>query len=270
MNRVKYGNGSFFALLHCQDLSFPRGIQFPGWRYLLWHLCIVIMAYNLQMFFLFFSADRCVGPAATVAGLTFLELRWSREPRSRSKRCSLVELKSLLFLQWVKIEKYFVYVLLCRWGLWNTAIVDGPAIQLSPIAIELHRSRHSHDILRGNFSCCADKAWSSALLCGLDAHDVSKMISLKTKIWLRAMCLSVVFYCARRSIDVTTRQLGLSFKNLVSYLHWHIIFWKFYQHLVWLYQLTKLVILKYPFHLCPLSLCSWLVRISYKYFFFVI
>ena len=98
----------------------------------------------------------------------------------------------------------------------------------------------------------------------------AKMISLKTKIWLRAMCISVVFYCARRSIDVTTRQLGLSFKNLVSYLHWHIIFWKFYQHLVWLYQLTKLVILKYPFHLCPLSLCSWLVRISYKYFFFVI
>ena len=191
------------------------------------------------------------------------------------KSRTAIQVKPVL-ARWVEIFvvesklKNFVYVLLCRWGLWNTAIVVGPAIQLSPIAIELHRSRHSHDILRGNFSCCADKAWSSALLCGLDAHDVSKMISLKTKIWLRAMCLSVVFYCARRSIDVTTRQLGLSFKNLVSYLHWHIKFWKFYQHLVWLYQLTKLVILKYPFHLCPLFLCSWLVRISYKYFFFVI
>ena len=32
------------------------------------------MAYNLQMFFLFFSADRCVGPAATVAGLTLFFL----------------------------------------------------------------------------------------------------------------------------------------------------------------------------------------------------
>ena len=221
------------------------------------------------MFFLFFSADRCVGSAATVAGLTFWSSVEAENRDSGQTGARLLSWNLGYFYNESKL-KNLVYVLLCRWGLWNTAIVVGPAIQLSPIAIELHRSRHSHDILRGNFSCCADKAWSSALLCGLDAHDVSKMISLKTKIWLRAMCLSVVFYCARRSIDVTTRQLGLSFKNLVSYLHWHIIFWKLYQHLVWLYQLTKLVILKYPFHLCPLSLCSWLVRISYKYFYFVI
>ena len=53
MNGVKYGNASLFALLHCQDLNFPRGIQVPGWRYLLWHLCIVIMTHNLQCFFCF-------------------------------------------------------------------------------------------------------------------------------------------------------------------------------------------------------------------------
>ena len=57
--------------------------------FLLWYLCIVIMIYSLQMFFLFFSVGRCVGSAATVAGLEFLELHWSREPRSRSNRCSL-------------------------------------------------------------------------------------------------------------------------------------------------------------------------------------
>ena len=42
----------------------------------------------------------------------------------------------------------FVSVMLCRWGLWNTATVVGPALQLSFIAIELHQSRHSHHILR--------------------------------------------------------------------------------------------------------------------------
>ena len=163
MNRVKYGNGSFFALLHCQDLSFSRGIQFPGWRYLLWHLCIVIMAYNLQMFFLFFSADRCVGSAATVAGLTF----WSsveaenRDPGQTGAR--LLSWNLCYFYNESKL-KNLVYVLLCRWGLWNTAIVVGPAIQLSPIAIELHRSRHSpwYSAFR-SFSCCAGKAWSLAL-----------------------------------------------------------------------------------------------------------
>ena len=42
----------------------------------------------------------------------------------------------------------FVSVMLCKWGLWNTATVVGPALQISFIAIELHQSRHSHHILR--------------------------------------------------------------------------------------------------------------------------
>ena len=42
----------------------------------------------------------------------------------------------------------FVSVVLCRWGLWNTATVGGPALQLSFVAIELHQSRHSHHIVR--------------------------------------------------------------------------------------------------------------------------
>ena len=126
------------------------------------------------MFFLFFSADRCVGSAATVAGLTFWSSVEAENRDSGQTGARLLSWNLGYFYNESKL-KNLVYVLLCRWGLWNTAIVVGPAIQLSPIAIELHRSRHSHDILRGNFSCCADKAWSSALLCGLDAHDVSKM-----------------------------------------------------------------------------------------------
>ena len=123
----------------------------------------VLLSWHIIYNVLFFSADRCVGSAATVAGLTF----WSsveaenRDPGQTGAR--LLSWNLGYFYNESKL-KNLVYVLLCRWGLWNTAIVVGPAIQLSPIAIELHRSRHSpwYSAFR-SFSCCAGKAWSLAL-----------------------------------------------------------------------------------------------------------
>ena len=83
--------------------------------------------------------------------------------------------------------------MLCRWGLWNTATVVGPALRLSFIAIELHQSRHSHHILRvADFRVMLAK--HEVWLCGIAVY-VSKIIFLKTKIWFRKC--AVVFRTAR-------------------------------------------------------------------------
>ena len=54
-------------------------------------------------------------------------------------------------------------------------------------------SRVPHGILYRSFSCCAGKAWSLALSCGLEA-DVSKFFS-KTKIWPRKCAVFRLALC---------------------------------------------------------------------------
>ena len=93
--------------------------------------------------------------------------------------------------------------MLCRWGLWNTATVVGPALQLSFIAIELHQSRHSHHILRvADFRVMLAKqifvlCWQSMKFGTFmwNSRVCVKNDFFETKIWFRKC--AVVFRTAR-------------------------------------------------------------------------
>ena len=134
-----------------------------------------------KCFFLFFSVGRCVGSAATVAGLEFLELHWSREPRSRSNRWSLRSLSWNLcrFCNDSKFENFFLFC--CVGGVSGTppALLD---LRFNYATLLL--SWFAWYSASRRCLCRAGKATNLALLCGMDVY-VSKMISLNTKIWLR-------------------------------------------------------------------------------------